>query len=489
MARSPVSGELAAGVEWLRWGPWPQGAVGRTVSAAVVRCWEVRALATDDASDLGRRRLWAVAALVCGALALLAVLLFTLDSVGNLVLAVAGAAVAVTGGWFFAAHRGIRRGLAAAVSVVGVVMAVLGLLWAGRLITLVVAGVLVAMSVTSAGLATRNRPGLTTAANLAAPVPAAQHPVLLMNPWSGGGKVGRFGLERACRDRGIEPVVLTEGDDLVQLAEAAIARGADVIGMAGGDGSQALVATVAMRHGVPHVVVPAGTRNHLALDLGLDRDDVVGALDAFAGGIPRTVDLASVNGRVFVNNVSLGLYADIVSSQAYRDAKLRTALDTLPDLLGPDADTLDLQFVDGTGVAHDTADVVLVSNNPYALRTLGGVGTRARLDSGALGVVSLTLTSAADARRFLALEGAGLVDRFSGWQQWSTPRFEVRSGGPLALGVDGEALTMDPPLVFESISAAVVMLLPPHAPGRSPAARAVTPNTVVELWNLASGRT
>ncbi len=106
---------------------------------------------------------------------------------------------------------------------------------------------------------------------------------------------------------GLEPVVLRPGDDLLQLAEDAIARGADVIGMAGGDGSQALVASVAARHDIPHVCVPAGTRNHFALDLGLDRSDVAGALDALTDGVERRIDLATVNGRTFVNNASLGL--------------------------------------------------------------------------------------------------------------------------------------------------------------------------------------
>ena len=80
--------------------------------------------------------------------------------------------------------------------------------------------------------------------------------------------------------------------------------------MAGGDGSQALVASIAAERGVPMVVIPAGTRNHFALDIGLDRDDVVGALDAYGEARERTIDLADVNGRIFVNNVSLGLYAD-----------------------------------------------------------------------------------------------------------------------------------------------------------------------------------
>ena len=142
------------------------------------------------------------------------------------------------------------------------------------------------------------------------PVPAAGRGVLIMNLKSGGGKAERFHLVDECRARGIEPVVLQRGDDLLQLARDAIDRGADVVGMAGGDGSQALVASIAAERGVPMVVIPAGTRNHFALDIGLDRDDVVGALDAYGEARERTIDLADVNGRIFVNNVSLGLYAD-----------------------------------------------------------------------------------------------------------------------------------------------------------------------------------
>jgi diacylglycerol kinase family enzyme len=122
--------------------------------------------------------------------------------------------------------------------------------------------------------------------------------VLLINPHSGGGKAERFGLAQECRARGIEPVVLRPGEDVVALAEDAVASGAEVIGMAGGDGSLALVAGVAARHRVPMVVVPAGTRNHLAMDLGVDRGDVVGALDAYGAAVERAVDLGmSMAGR------------------------------------------------------------------------------------------------------------------------------------------------------------------------------------------------
>ena len=405
-------------------------------------------------------------------------------------MALVGALVAITGGWYVVANRGTARVVGGTLGAIGLVVFVVALLNAGRsLWALLMAVALGAASAYFARRATQRHVSSVVAADLAPARPPAQHPVLIMNPKSGGGKVGKFDLVAQCRARGIEPVVLSMGDDLVQLAEDAVARGADVLGMAGGDGSQALVATVAMKHGLPHVVVPAGTRNHLALDLGLDRDDVVGALDAFASGIPRTIDLATVNGRVFVNNASMGLYAEIVASQSYRDAKLRTTLDTLPDLLGDNADSLDLHFVDSLGQAHDTADVVLVSNNPYVLSSLGGVGTRARMDTGELGVVSPDDHLGNGCAPVPGPRDRGPGARFPGWQEWTTPRFEITSSGPVQVGVDGEALTMDAPVVFEILPAALTVLLPPHAPGRSPAARKMSANTPGELWDLALGRT
>ena len=146
--------------------------------------------------------------------------------------------------------------------------------------------------------------------------------------------------------------------------------------MAGGDGSQAIVAAMAAEaRGSPYACIPAGTRNHFALDLGVDRDDVVGALDAFVDGGERTVDLAEVNGRVFVNNVSLGLYAEAVQHEGYRDAKLRTLLDTVPDVLGPEGEGLDLRWTGPDGHARRSGAVILVSNNAYRL---GKVSARAR---------------------------------------------------------------------------------------------------------------
>jgi len=314
---------------------------------------------------------------------------------------------------------------------------------------------------------------------------------LLINPKSGGGKAERFNLAEEARRRGVEPMMLESGDDLLEVAERAVRDGADAIGMAGGDGSQALVASVAMQHDIPHVCIPSGTRNHFALDLGLDRDDVVGALDAFADGVERRIDLARVNDRIFVNNASLGVYAQVVQSDAYRDAKLETSAQMLPELLGPDAPPIDLTFEGPNGTDYTDAPLVLVSNNPYQLTNLAGAGTRPRLDTGQLGIVAVRVQSASDVARLVTLETIGQSQRFPGLLEWSQPEFAMRSGSPVAVGLDGEALTLEPPLRFVSLPGALRVRLPRHAAGVSPAAAAVslTRNDLVVLIRIAAGRT
>ena len=320
------------------------------------------------------------------------------------------------------------------------------------------------------------------------PAQAATHGALIMNLKSGGGKAERFHLVEECRKRGIEPIVLQPGEDLLELARGAVDRGADVIGMAGGDGSQALVASIAAERGVPMVVVPAGTRNHLALDLGLDRNDVVGALDAFGEARVRPMDLGEVNGRIFVNNVSLGLYAAIVRSPAYRDAKVDTTLATLPQVLAPDTEPFDLRFTGPDGEPHQGAHMIQISNNPYG-PTVTTLGSRPRLDTGLLGVVSLEIRSDAEAASFLAAIATGLPARFKGLRSWSTPSFEVSSGSAIDVGLDGETLEMEPPLTFSIRSNAVAVRLPVRAIGYSPAARAMGWRSAVRnIFRVALGK-
>jgi diacylglycerol kinase family enzyme len=423
----------------------------------------------------------AVAILIAGAISNLASLLFG-------VLAVS---MAIVGGWYALSRRRTVRLVAYGGVVLGAVLFVVAVIMGDvKLVNVILVVALAAISTGTAGYALRSAEEDVAPEPRRTPAAPATRPVLVMNPWSGGGKVEKFDLPSECRARGIEPIVLKKGDDLLQLAEDAIAAGADVIGMAGGDGSQALVSSVASKHGIPHVVIPAGTRNHFALDLGLDRDDVVGALDAYTDGVEMKIDLAEVNGRVFVNNASLGVYAKIVQSPEYRDAKVQTTLTTLPDLVGPDAASLDLRFDGPDGEEVPTAQLIQVSNNQYELRHAKGRGTRARLDDGVLGIVAAEIESAAEFQRMVALQASGRLDRFPGWREWTAASFEVRSDGPVEIGVDGEALEMDPPLVFTARPGALTVRLPKSA-GLSPAAKAVhvtSPSTLAELGRLIMGR-
>jgi diacylglycerol kinase family enzyme len=409
-----------------------------------------------------------------------------------LVLVASGAA------WVALTTRGARRTagwVVAAVAGAGLI-AVVVTNWQGVLVLLALLLLLAAFgtaaryALSRTGAAVEQQLGRATTR-----VGAASSAALIINLKSGGGKAERFHLADEARRRDVEPIVLRPGDDLLELAERAVARGAEAVGMAGGDGSQALVATVASRRDVAHVCVPAGTRNHFALDLGLDREDVIGALDAFTDGIERRVDLARVNDRVFVNNASLGVYAKVVQSDAYRDAKLDTWTRMLPDLLGPGASAgrgasaIDLEFTAPDGSSCRDAPLVLVSNNPYQLTHLAGAGTRVRLDTGVLGVVAARVRTAAEASSLVALELVGQAERFPGLLSWSTPELEVRSGGPVEVGLDGEALVLQPPLRFVSMPGALRVRLPPTA-GLAPAASAValTVENLSALLRVAAGR-
>jgi diacylglycerol kinase family enzyme len=411
-------------------------------------------------------------------------LLLLLAAVACLGLAIAAAAYAVT-------RTGARRAVAAAAAVLALVALVVLLVAQGRLWLVLLLLGLVAL----AGAATRyalgrDRKSLKSGPTPGAAVGPAARPVLLMNPRSGGGKVERFRLVEEARRRGIEAVVLAPGDDLLALAREAVGGGADVVGMAGGDGSQALVAGVAMAHDVAFVCVPAGTRNHLAMDLGLDRDDVVGALDAFGPAVERRIDLGLVGDRVFVNNATAGLYAKIVQSPEYRDRKVGTALELLPGMLGPDAAPFDLRFTGPDGTEHETAHLILVSNDKYELGRGEGFGSRRRIDAGTLGIVAARFRSSGEIARFVQLQATGRAHRFSGWAEWTDTSFELRSGRPVEVGIDGEAILLDPPIRFRVAPRALRVRIPPHAPGYSPAAAAPTPgwSTVTALLQTAAGR-
>ena len=400
---------------------------------------------------MSRRRLGAIVALLGGSVAVAtgAYAFATNFPRGLAVLAcVLGAIVAA---WMGLLRRGGGRvaGLIAAALLIGLAIGVL--VSGGHVLELVLVAVAFAIGLAGAGEAFSVRRSLPSA-------PAPSHPVLFMNPRSGGGKARKFDLAGEAAKRGIEAVELQPGDDLETLVRDAIARGANGLAMAGGDGSQAIVAAIAAEHDLPYACIPAGTRNHFALDLGVDRDDVAGALDAFVDGGERLVDLGEVNGRVFVNNVSLGVYAEAVSHAGYREAKLQTLLETIPEALGPDGSPRELRWADSEGDVQRSAAMMLISNNPYLLGPTPGSGTRPRLDAAVLGVVD-----------FRPPVG-GKVGPATAWRELTMPELEVDADAPVPTGIDGEAVTLEPPLRFRSRPAALRVRIAPQHPGASPSA-------------------
>jgi hypothetical protein len=293
-----------------------------------------------------------------------------------------------------------------------------------------------------------------------------ERPVVFINTRSGDGKAARYGLAEAARARGIQPVELPPDEDLETLVRAAVADGADALAMAGGDGSQAVVAAVAAETTLPYACIPSGTRNHFALDLGVDREAVVGALDAFVDGGERVVDLGDVNGRVFVNNVSLGVYAAAVQRPGYRAAKMRVLLRTLPEVVAPEGretgsagtDSPELHWVTPGGREKSGPAVILVSNGQYRLGGAAGAGTRPAVDEGALGIIVVDPPSSAS---------SGPGGRLP-WRQWSAPEFRVDAQGPVPAGIDGEAATLSAPVLFRLRPAALRVRIAARHPGASP---------------------
>lgn len=409
------------------------------------------------------RRAGAIVSLI--AIVVLAVLVIDIliDNAIYVVIGIAGLALAVAGAWVLATEQYLRRiaGIGSIVAGFAIIVAMAALAAADATsawIRLVMVAAVLAVATGSARYALV--PDLHSLDRNRQSTPPTK-PVLICNPKSGGGKVEKFGLRSAASELGVETVILGPNDDLEQLARDAVAQGADCLGMAGGDGSQALVASVAVEHDIPFVCISAGTRNHFALDLGLDRDDPRKNLLAFRDAVARRVDYATVNDRLFVNNVSLGIYATIVREESYRAEKAQTAAAMLPKLLGRDAKPFDLQFTAPTGDEVDGAYLVLVSNNPYAATASLDAATRHQMDTGTLGVIAVSTSTAAEAADLMARSAIGLRKTSPYWHEFAGESFEIRSRtGKVFVGVDGEALEMPTPMHFQSHPKGLRLLVP-----------------------------
>jgi diacylglycerol kinase family enzyme len=387
----------------------------------------------------------------------------------------AGLALTAAGVWWALTRKGLVRWLAVAVAVLAPLVVLVLYTSSDLLWVVLVAFVLLAVAVAA---------GRAALAHEAVPekmrehdIPPPQRPYLIMNPRSGGGKVTRFGLKDKAEALGAE-VALLEGPgtvDVGALARTAVANGADLLGVAGGDGTQALVAGIAAEHNLPLLVISAGTRNHFALDLGLDREDPSRCLDALGDGVELRIDLGFIAGRPFVNNASFGAYAAVVQSPAYRDDKRRTTTEMLPDLLvGQSGPRL---VARAENVTIQGPQAVLVSNNVYGMGDIAGLGRRARLDRGTLGMFAITVQSAAQA--------AGLLRGSRSRGLTSLAGREVvidADAAQLPVGVDGEALVLDTPVRCTIEPLALRVRVPRDRPG--------VPDTKPQinwqrLWQLA----
>ena len=313
-------------------------------------------------------------------------------------------------------------------------------------------------------------------------VPPPKRAFVIMNPRSGDGKVGKFGLKEKAEALGAE-VALLEGPgvvDVAALARQAVADGADLLGVAGGDGTQALVAGIAAEHDLPFLVISAGTRNHFAMDLGLDRDNPAACLDALTGdGVEQRIDLGVIGGRTFVNNASFGAYAEVVESPAYRDDKRGTTLQMLPDILNGHRGAKLTARAGDTTVTGPQA--LLVSNDPYEMGDIAGLSRRVRLDAGTLGVVAVTVNSARQALELLR-RGRG-----RGVTVLTADEVVVEADVPeVPVGIDGETVMMPTPVRCTIRPRALRVRVPRNRPGIRPPKPALDWPT---LRQLASSRT
>jgi len=382
-----------------------------------------------------------------------------------LIVGVLGAAVALVGGYWFLAKRGVQRGLGMFVAMAAVVVVLVFFLRQNALVVALVVLGLLALGAAAAHQAMRARipqwmPTVRT--------PPPRRPFIVMNPRSGGGKVVKFDLQRKAEEMGAE-VALLDGPghvDVAAIVRSAVDRGADLLGVAGGDGTQALVAGICAEHDIPLLVISAGTRNHFALDLGLDRDDPATCLAALTDGEEVRVDLGLIADRPFVNNASFGAYAEIVQSPEYRDNKNRTILAMLPDLLDPDQGSR-LTVRTGARTLTDQ-QAILVSNNPYGSGRLRDLGRRERIDQGELGVIAGHIASAADAAALLRRAQFRTITTLVGDGDVviDVDRSDAGSGqAEIAVGVDGEALTVPAPVRCSVRPRALRVRLPRDRPG------------------------
>jgi diacylglycerol kinase family enzyme len=285
---------------------------------------------------------------------------------------------------------------------------------------------------------------------------------------AGGNDDAKTAIEGAMRQRGLQArvTVLDAGQDIARTVDAELARGASLVVAGGGDGTVNAVAARLVGTPATFGVLPLGTLNHFARDLDIPFD-VDKASAIVADNQSRMVDVAEVNGRVFLNNSSMGLYPRIVIERERTQSRL--GVGKWPALARAiwhalrEPETFNaVVCVDGQELQRRTP-FIFVGNNAYVLEGFG-IGKRPRLDAGTLSLYVLRPKSAWGfvSLAFRSLLGIGShADDFESFQ---ATEFRVESQAKsIQVATDGEVNVMNSPIQYRIRPGALRVLAPAHA--------------------------
>jgi diacylglycerol kinase family enzyme len=289
---------------------------------------------------------------------------------------------------------------------------------------------------------------------------------LIINPTAGSAVALAGSLTGAARERSIGVRVLEPGEDAGHAALEAAEEGSGSLAVAGGDGTVAAVAGVAVERDLPLVVVPTGTLNHFARDLGLDLARPLAALDALASSHnERRVDVGRVNGRSFINNVSLGIYAEMLADPGYRQDKLSVAQSKLQAAFSDPKLRRALRITPPEEAPLDSVVAVVVSNNPYEFARWDRLGQRHRLDTGILQISVIDAGTFDELERLIAGTLLGAIEFRPALRHWTSERLETGVLGEVVrAGVDGEPVALEAPLRFSVDPGALRVIVPEGSP-------------------------
>lgn len=264
---------------------------------------------------------------------------------------------------------------------------------------------------------------------------------------------------------GAEPdlVLARDGAQLALYARQALRAGAQAVVAGGGDGTLNAVAAVLAGSGVPFGILPLGTLNHFAKDLGipLALEDAVRTVLA---GRVRQVDVGEVNGRVFLNNSSLGLYPEMVRERELQQRRLGRGKWTAAAWAAFAAlrryPFLSMRLtVNGERLARRTP-FVFIGNNAYTMQGLA-IGERARLDEGVLSLYVAQRPTRLGLLRFAFDALLGRLGQERDFDVLTAPEFDIDTHRHhLLVATDGEVTEMHPPLRYRMRPGALTVLVP-----------------------------